>query len=264
MIDQLRAAPGGQRAVRFESASRVHVEVGDRTCVTPCTLEGLPSGDIPWRATGTGIATPAAFTEVVTRSASSPNRSQNERAALAGSSRCGPRRKEADVLLSDLRKPFAAPQFLWLRAGADRIALRGRGPQGHAFYRGVTPMSEAPDDDDLLGVIKASLASDASVGAPVQSIGLFARWASGGRRTGQGYPSSSLPKPSLPKVSPHDGALGDPRRDSGDHWGGHVPLSATAKAVGYDPILGFKNTKQLANGACFDSALLRQVPKLRS
>ena len=35
-------------------------------------------------------------------------------------------------------------------------------------------MSEAPADDDLLGVIKASLASDATVGAPVQSIGLLA------------------------------------------------------------------------------------------
>ena len=245
VIDQLRAAPGGQRAVRFESASRVHVEVGDRTCVTPCTLEGLPSGDIPWRATGTGIMTLGGVHRGGDTVRIEPKQVP-KRAELL--SRLEPLwtapKAEADVLLSDLRKPFAAPQFLWLRVGAERIAaLRGRVvPKGTLFYRGVTPMSEAPDDDDLLGVIKASLASDATVGAPVQSIGLLASLGKWWKKNKPGLPKlPSLPKLSLPKVSPRTMALsGATLAGTAAITGVVMYLSAQPpKAVGYDPILGF-------------------------
>ena len=103
-------------------------------------------------------------------------------------------------------------------------------------------MSEAPDDDDLLGVIKASLASDASVGAPVQSIGLFASLGKWWKKNKPGLPKlPSLPKLSLPKVSPRTMALsGATLAGTAAITGVVMYLSAQPpKAVGYDPILGF-------------------------
>ena len=238
-MEQMRQQKGGAETISFTSAEPMIVRVADHQCVTPCTLQGLSKGSIPWRATAPGLMTQGG----VGRSGGAvdiPHQLVPKRQQLI--SKLEPLwslpQTEADLLLADQRKHFAAPQFLWVRVGAKRLSvLRGQVvPRGALFYRGETAVGESIKDDELLGVVQSTLAADAEVGAPIRSLGLatqLSQWWSKNK--------PSLPTVSLPKVSRRALAVSGLTVASTAAIAGVVVYLSTRpdEGRGFDPVLGY-------------------------
>ena len=218
------------------------IQVGAQSCVSPCALGGLPNGPIPWRSTAPGLITQGGVLvgsdDVQIASIVVP-----KRAALLKD--LEPLwtlpKEEANVLLADQRKAFAAPQFLWVRVGTERLSvLRGQVvPRGALFYRGETRLSEDFGDSEILAMVQATLAESASVGEPITPIGAFARL--GRWWSNQKLSMPTLPKLSLPKVSKRTLVLSGATIVGTAAVAGLVTyLSSAPKEVKtFDPALGF-------------------------
>ena len=221
------------------------VQVATRYCVSPCEIKGLPNGPIPWRATAPGLMTQGGVLsdgdQVTLTSKAVPKRAELlER--LEPLWRLP--QEEADLLLADQRQAFAAPQFLWIRVGRERLSvLRGQVvPRGALFYRGETPLGDELSDAQLLGIIQSTLAESAAVGAAITPVGIFTRL---GRWWSKRKPSipalPSLPKVSMPKLSYRTLVISGATIVSTAAVAGITMMFSNRRPEGksYDPVLGF-------------------------
>ncbi len=201
-VDRARQRSVGERTVRFESTQPMLIQVAKRYCVSPCAIEGLPGGPIPWRATAPGWIAAGGILTQGDLVKITPKRVPKRAKLLKQLEPLWTLPKnEADLLLADQRKEFAAPQFLWLRIGAERLSvLRGQVvPRGTLFYRDEISLGPELSDAEVLAIIQATLAENANVGAPITPIGVLTKI---GRWWSKRKPSMpSIPKLSLPKVS---------------------------------------------------------------
>jgi len=239
VVEKARQQPVGKRAVQFVSAQPMLIQVAKRYCVSPCAIEGLPAGPIPWRATAPGLMTEGGILASGGRVQITPKLVPKRARLLKQLEPLWTLPKnEADLLLADQRKDFAAPQFLWVRVGAERLSvLRGQVvPRGTLFYRNEHSLSPDLNDPQLLAIIQATLAESATVGAPIAPIGVFAKL---GRWWSKNKPS--MPKVGLPKVSRRTLAISGATIVSTAAVAGiAVYLSSRPpEAKSYDPVLGF-------------------------
>ena len=245
IVETARQQSSGKRTVRFTSTQPMLVQVATRYCVSPCEIKGLPNGPIPWRATAPGLMTQGGVLsdgdQVTLTSKAVPKRAELlER--LEPLWRLP--QEEADLLLADQRQAFAAPQFLWIRVGRERLSvLRGQVvPRGALFYRGETPLGDELSDAQLLGIIQSTLAESAAVGAAITPVGIFTRL---GRWWSKRKPSipalPSLPKVSMPKLSYRTLVISGATIVSTAAVAGITMMFSNRRPEGksYDPVLGF-------------------------
>jgi hypothetical protein len=183
-VAKMRRAGDAGKRLNFTADSNMSVHVSGRSCITPCSIQGLPSGMIPWRATGPGIMTLGGVAKAGETVQLKPQRLPKLDAFVLGLNPLWTLEpKEADRLLSEQDERFRSSHLLWLRVGRKRLSmLRGQlAPAGSLSYRQAKRTSQPMDEQTLLDWLQMSRGTDAKVGPAIQSegpLGKLVRWLS--------------------------------------------------------------------------------------
>jgi hypothetical protein len=240
-VEIMRDAQEADSKLRFTSEVPMQIEVaGIARCVSPCSVDGLPAGEIPWRATAPGFEAIGGVAEAGSSVVVNAIAVQGFDAFIGNLDPLWTSSaSEGSLLLAEQKKTFPAPHLVWLRVGSGRVALLTGSvvPKGRLDHRTVIATAAVPITDDLLlDALLVAFSAEAAVGPPVSQRGIM-------HKIGKWFTGIGLPKLSLPsvKISRRAALISALTIAGGAAIAGGALLLADQPAPPrrYDPVLGF-------------------------